>query len=192
MFFFLCFCLCRYVSVPFGILFSHCWKYQISASQKAVLSIYSALILTSHDGFFLQRFRILFLHCRNNYHATIHKISGFRGNFSIRFWRQYVSLYVLIAAIVSLLLTSDRKSSSCHGILFIFWGLKFIKWNKTTNRSVFHWFLLKLSGKCKIGKQRKKQRENHWFNTLVKLTKHMPFKWQFKNSATKWIANYLI
>ena len=32
---------------------------------------------------------------------------------SIRFWRQYVSLFALIAAIVSLLLTSDRKSSRC-------------------------------------------------------------------------------
>ena len=32
------------------------------------------------------------------------------GNFSIHFWRQYLSLFVSIAAIVSLLLTSDRKS----------------------------------------------------------------------------------
>ena len=31
------------------------------------------------------------------------------GNFSIRFWRQYMSLFASIAAIVSLLLTSDRK-----------------------------------------------------------------------------------
>ena len=34
-------------------------------------------------------------------------------NFSIRFWRQYVSLFALIAAIVSLLLISERKSSHC-------------------------------------------------------------------------------
>ena len=32
------------------------------------------------------------------------------GNFSIRLWRQYV----VIAVIVSLLLTSDRKSSRCY------------------------------------------------------------------------------
>ena len=42
-------------------------------------------------------------------------LSGFltsypgNGNFSIRFWIQYVSLFTSIAAIVSLLLTSDRK-----------------------------------------------------------------------------------
>ena len=35
------------------------------------------------------------------------------GNISIRFWRQYVSLFASIAAIVVLLLTSDRKSSRC-------------------------------------------------------------------------------
>ena len=33
----------------------------------------------------------------------------FSWNFSIRFWRQYLSLLASIAAIVSLLLTSDRK-----------------------------------------------------------------------------------
>ena len=32
-------------------------------------------------------------------------------NFSIHFWKPYVSLFAPIAAIVSLLLTSDRKSS---------------------------------------------------------------------------------
>ena len=31
------------------------------------------------------------------------------GNFSIRFWRQYVPLFASIAAIISLLLTSNRK-----------------------------------------------------------------------------------
>ena len=36
-----------------------------------------------------------------------------QGIGSIRFWRQYVSLFVSIAAIVSLLVTSDRKSSCC-------------------------------------------------------------------------------
>ena len=40
-------------------------------------------------------------------------VSGLRGNFSIRIWRQYVSLFTSIAAIISLLLTSDRKSSHC-------------------------------------------------------------------------------
>ena len=37
-------------------------------------------------------------------------------NFSIRFWRQYVSLFTWIAAIVHLLLTSDRKSSRCASV----------------------------------------------------------------------------
>ena len=40
------------------------------------------------------------------------------GTFSISFWRQYVSLYASIGTIVSLLLTSDRKSSRniCDGL----------------------------------------------------------------------------
>ena len=54
----------------------------------------------------------------------------YSGNFSIRFWRQYVSLFASIASVVSLLLTSDRKSShrqlvanilvKCHGDIRFF------------------------------------------------------------------------
>ena len=39
------------------------------------------------------------------------KESPYSGNFSIRCWRQNVSLFVSIATIVSLLLTSDRTIS---------------------------------------------------------------------------------
>ena len=38
------------------------------------------------------------------------------GNFSIRFWRQYASLFASIAITVYLLLTSDRKSSRWHNL----------------------------------------------------------------------------
>ena len=44
-------------------------------------------------------------------HARIFMEFIVSGNFSIHFWRQYMSLYASITAIVSLLLTSDRKSS---------------------------------------------------------------------------------
>ena len=36
------------------------------------------------------------------------------GNFSTQFWRQCVSLFASIAAIVSLLLPSDKKSFRCN------------------------------------------------------------------------------
>ena len=35
------------------------------------------------------------------------------GNFSIHLWRQYLSLFISITPIVSLLLTSDRKKFPC-------------------------------------------------------------------------------
>ena len=48
-------------------------------------------------------------------------ISGWSsGNYSNRFCRQYVSLFASIVAILSLLLTSDRKSSRCkRSLLYI-------------------------------------------------------------------------
>ena len=42
-------------------------------------------------------------------HQEIVDVAGDKVNFSIRLWRQYVSLLASIGAIVSLLLTSDRK-----------------------------------------------------------------------------------
>ena len=45
---------------------------------------------------------------------------NFSGNFSIRFWGQYVSLFPLVAAIVSLLLTSDKKRSYWTRVIFFF------------------------------------------------------------------------
>ena len=51
------------------------------------------------------------LHLQNS-KMYIHVADVGSGNFSIRFWRQYVLLFSSMAAIVSLLLTSDRKISS--------------------------------------------------------------------------------
>ena len=50
----------------------------------------------------------------------------YSGNLSVRFWRQYVSLFASIAAAVVLLLTSDRKSSRWNKIQLVGVQLSFI------------------------------------------------------------------
>ena len=105
------------------------WRYHLSS----LLTYYFALHCVLLDkelhmkylGFFKLKLNSLqeafctcFLFCQ--WFSTIHHVWSdghglFSWNFSIRFWRQCMSLFASIAVFVSLLLTSDRKSSRCVG-----------------------------------------------------------------------------
>ena len=61
----------------------------------------------------------------------------YSGNFSSRyFWRQYMSLFTSISAIVSSLFSSDRKSSRCGvkkiNLLYV-WNVETIQWKRRVN-----------------------------------------------------------
>ena len=54
------------------------------------------------------------------------KCKDFQRELFYSFWRQYVPLFASIAAIVSLLLTSDRKSSRCFYLKLFFCSFLFL------------------------------------------------------------------
>ena len=120
---------------------------------------------------FVPQIRSMYVHSTN-----IRLMKGLSGNFSIRFLRQYMSLFTSIATIVSLLLTFDRKSSHCSLCVWApvtFWNILHKK-QKADQTVAAIWFF---------------QQYKFWLNMVSKVIQHVYHKIMTISTAVSFLLS---